>query len=150
MGMGPLPKQCATSIYCNANSVTRVNGTPIYFETCPTPIYLLLTILSIQRFRAPPPHAPPRACISPAAGGRRAALPIIITTITIIVINIDNIIITIIINSSIINSIIIIIIIIINSTVIDSIILDVRLGLRSEPPGWVGGVDSNIYIYIYM
>ena len=38
MGVGPLPKKC------NANSVTRVKGTPIYFETCPTPIYSLLTI----------------------------------------------------------------------------------------------------------
>ena len=39
MGVGPMPKKSVTSIHCSANSVTRVNGTPIYFETCPTPIY---------------------------------------------------------------------------------------------------------------
>ena len=45
MGVGPLPNERVTSIcHCSANSVTRVNGTPISFETCPTPIYSLLTV----------------------------------------------------------------------------------------------------------
>ena len=50
--MGPLPTKHVTSIYCNANSVTRVNGTPIYFETCPTSIYTLVTDYISQQFFA--------------------------------------------------------------------------------------------------